>query len=87
MDSGLAIELGLGILNFILMGYVNSVRSSIKDGNDDTKKAQEMIRTLELKVVGEYVRNEHFNRMTSDIFKSLDEIKDMLHSKADRKND
>ena len=87
MDTGLAIELGLGLFNFILMGYVNSVRMAIKDGNDDTKKALEMIRTLELKVVGEYVRNEHFNRMTSDIFKSLDEIKDMLHSKADRKND
>ncbi len=87
MDTGLAIELGLGLFNFILMGYVNSVRSSIKDGNDDTKKALEMIRALELKVVGDYVRNEHFNRMTSDIFKILDEIKDMLHSKVDRKND
>ncbi len=85
MDSGLAIEIGLGLFNIILMGYVNSVRSAIKDGNEDTKKALEMIRQLELKVVGEYVRNEHFNRFTSDIFKSLDEIKEMLHSKADRK--
>ncbi len=85
MDSGLAIEIGLGLFNIILMGYVNSVRSAIKDGNEDTKKALEMIRQLELKVVGEYVRNEHFNRFTTDIFKSLDEIKEMLHSKADRK--
>ena len=87
MDSGLAIELGLGLFNFILMGYVNSVRGAIKEGNDDTKQALDMIRALELKVVGEYVRNENFTRMTSDIFKSLDEIKEMLHSKADRKND
>jgi hypothetical protein len=86
MDTGMAVELALGLLNFILMGYVNSVRSSIKEGNDDTKKALDLIRQLELKVVGEYVKNDQFTRFSSEIFKSLDEIKDMLHKKADRRD-
>lgn len=47
-------------------------------------KLTEKVSTLQVLVAGQYIRREDFDRVTTEIFKKLEEIKEKLYEKADR---
>ncbi len=87
MDMHAVIEFALGLLSIILGFFLNALRDSGNDLRKEIAEAKTAHTTLELEVAKQYVRREHYDEFQRDIFKSLDEIKELLHTKANRKDD
>ena len=68
-----------------LGGWVlNNVRQSISDLQIQDAALTEKVQRIEVIVVGEYVKREEMDRMTSAIFTKLDRIEQKIDSKVDK---
>lgn len=76
-----------------LFGFVlNVIWREIKDLRADHQTLQnedrlivERITSVEILVAGDYVKKTDFDKIANKLFEKLDEIKETLHSKEDRR--
>lgn len=68
-----------------LMGFLLKVIwQAVKDLQKADKELAEKVGSIEVLVVGDYVKKNEFHVVSSGIFAKLDRIEDKLDKKADR---
>jgi len=68
-----------------LGGFVlKSVWDAVKDLQFTDRRIAEKLASIEVLIVGDYIKKEEFNTISNIIFIKLDKIMDKLDSKADK---
>jgi len=74
----------LGAIN-VLAGFIlKAVWDSVKDLQKADSTLAERVGSIEVLVVGNYVKREDFSRISDAIFAKLDRIEDKLDAKVDK---
>lgn len=69
----------------VLGGWtLNTVWGAVKDLQEADKELAEKVGQIEVLVAGRYITREEFDRTLSQVFLKLDNIRDLLSTKADR---
>ena len=84
LDAQYVINLLFAALGALGGWVLNNVRQSISDLQVQDTALTEKVQRIEVIVVGEYVKREEMERMTSAISTKLDRIEQKIDSKADK---
>jgi hypothetical protein len=84
LDAQYVINLVFVALGGLGRWVLNNVRQSISDLQVQDAALTEKVQRIEVIVVGEYVKREEMERMTSAIFTKLDRIEQKIDSKVDK---
>ena len=70
---------------FAIVGFImKSLWQAVKDLQDSDKEITDKINTIQILVVGDYVKASDINRLSDAIFKKLDRMESIISQKADK---
>jgi hypothetical protein len=78
------INWAIGCIGALLGIFLKTVLESVKDLQRADGELTKRISSIEVLVVGTYVKREDFDRMISELFRKLDKIDGKLDNKADK---
>lgn len=84
MDWQTLFNVAVSTAGFALGWILNVVWSAVKDLQDDDTKLADKINSIEVIVVGQYVKRDEFDRKMDALFSKLDRIENKIDSKADK---
>ena len=78
-------DVAVGIVG-VLGGWVlNTVWGAVKDLQEADKDLADKVAAIEVLVAGRYVTRDEFNSSLGQVFSKLDNIRDIVSQKADRR--
>ena len=78
-------DVAVGIIG-VLGGWVlNTVWAAVKDLQEADKDLADKVAAIEVLVAGRYVTRDEFNSSLGQVFSKLDNIRDIVSQKADRR--
>jgi len=84
MDYQPLFNIALGCAAFLGGWWMKTMHESLKDLRMDDQRLTEKVASIEVLVAGQYVTRGDMEKMIDAMFKKLDKIEDMLHTKADK---
>ena len=78
-------DVAVGVIG-VLGGWVlNTVWGAVKDLQEADKDLADKVAAIEVLVAGRYVTRDEFNSSLGQVFSKLDNIRDIVSQKADRR--
>lgn len=77
-------DIAIGVIGVLGGWTLNTVWGAVKDLQEADKELAEKVGQIEVLVAGRYITREEFDRTLSQVFLKLDNIRDLLSTKADR---
>jgi hypothetical protein len=78
-------DVAVGVVG-VLGGWVlNTVWGAVKDLQEADKDLADKVAAIEVLVAGRYVTRDEFNSSLGQVFSKLDNIRDIVSQKADRR--
>jgi len=78
-------DVAVGVIG-VLGGWVlNTVWGAVKDLQAADKELAEKVGEIEVLVAGRYISRDEFNNVLNQVFTKLDNIRDLVSQKADRR--
>ena len=78
-------DVAVGMIG-VLGGWVlNTVWGAVKDLQEADKDLADKVAAIEVLVAGRYVTRDEFNSSLGQVFSKLDNIRDIVSQKADRR--
>lgn len=84
MDAQTVINAVAGLMLTVGGWLLNALWQALKDLQGADAKLAEKVATIEVLVVGQYIKRDDFDKMSDAIFRKLDRIEGKLDGKVDR---
>jgi hypothetical protein len=85
MDFQIAFDIALGIVGFLGGWVLNSLKESLKALQEADGVLSKEVQSIQVLVVGQYMKREEVERFIQAVFHKLDKIEDLLREKEDKK--
>ena len=77
----------LAVVNILAGWWLKAIRDSLADLRNADKSLADKVGSIEVLVVGNYVKRDDFDRFTEAVFKKLDKIHDKLYDRHESRED
>ena len=77
------LQIGLGLINILILAFIVPLRNAIKDLSDSDRALAARIAALELKVAENYVQRNEVTEQHREVLKKLDSIEQRLQVRID----
>jgi len=77
------LQIGLGLINVLILAFIVPLRNAIKDLSDSDRALAARIAALELKVAENYVQRNEVTEQHREVLKKLDSIEQRLQVRID----
>ena len=84
MDIQVAFNIAVALVAFLGGWVLNSLKDSINSLKKTDGELADKVQHIEVLVAGSYVKREDMDKLGEALFRKLDRIEAMLHSKADK---
>ena len=84
MDAQTIINILIGAVGSLVGWVLKGIKEDMKDLQSAGKSLTVKVQEIELLVVGDYVKNDHLEKLSDAIFTKLDRIETKLDRKVDK---
>ena len=78
-------DVAVGVIGVMGGWVLNTVWGAVKDLQEADKDLADKVAAIEVLVAGRYVTRDEFNSSLGQVFSKLDNIRDIVSQKADRR--
>ena len=77
-------DVAIGVIGVLGGWTLNTVWAAVKELQAADKELADKVASIEVLVAGRYVTRDEFNTTLNQVFTKLDNIRDLISTKADR---